>query len=232
MAQMTTAPVTLELFNDVSCPWSHGALEPTRRILDEFAADPTVPPMHLHWRFMRLRDMPRAGGLPIAEFQASIAGSDDPERVAEIAHAPHDYVATVGARIDSSRYTWLHDPHTAHCVLAAVRDDAGADRLPSPWSMLRVIYAANFAQGIDVSDLAALRGAIERGGLALPGTLWSALADGAFDDAPRVDRERALEVELDGVPRIVVNGTIVPTWLDIDEVRSSLRAAIGATPAG
>ena len=39
------APVRVEMFLDVSCPWCHGALETNRRLLDELAADPQVPPI-------------------------------------------------------------------------------------------------------------------------------------------------------------------------------------------
>jgi hypothetical protein len=89
--------------------------------------------------------------------------------------------------------------------------------------------------GVDISDHAALRGAVERAGLVLPLRVWEAVeASGDITEAELPDRLRALEVELDGVPRIVVGGTIVPAWIDLDDVRARLRSAItaaAATPA-
>jgi hypothetical protein len=69
----------------------------------------------------------------------------------------------------------------------------------------------------------------------LPLRVWESVEAGdAITDADLPDRQRALEVELDGVPRIVVGGTIVPAWIDLDDVRARLRGAItaaAATPA-
>jgi predicted DsbA family dithiol-disulfide isomerase len=216
--------VTVEMFLDVSCPWCHGALETNRRLLDELAADPAVPAIDLQWRFMRLHPMPREGGLPVEDYYASWSDGD-PVAIAKAHESVQEYVTSVGVRVDQSRYTYLHDPLTAHRLLAAVRDDGGDD-LPGLWSLARAVFSANFVHGVDVSDLAALRGAVERAGLAVPSRIWQELADEGHLAQTLADHDRALEVELDGVPRMYVNGTIVPTWIDPDEVRTRLRAAI------
>lgn len=222
-------PVAVEMFLDVSCPWCHGAVETNRRLLDELMADAAMPPLELRWRFMRLHPMPREGGLPVEEYYAS--WGDDPAAAIERARQEvRDYVATVGVRVDEGRYTWLHDPFTAHRLLAAVRDDEGDD-LPSLWSLARVVFSANFVHGIDITDLAALRDATERAGLSVPARLWTRLDAGGGADAVDADHARAKEIELDGVPRMYVNGQIVPTWLDADEVRRRLREAITAVAA-
>jgi predicted DsbA family dithiol-disulfide isomerase len=143
-----------------------------------------------------------------------------------------DYVRGVGVRVDYTRYDFLHDPRTSHRLLAAVRDDGGDD-LPSLWSVARAVFNANFVQGLDISDHAVLRGAVERHGLVLPVRIWELVAreDGHLAET-LADHDRALEVQLDGVPRMVVGGTIVPTWIELDEVRERLRAAIlEAAPA-
>ncbi|MCW2920855.1 MAG: putative Dsb family thioredoxin protein [Thermoleophilia bacterium] len=218
------------MFVDVSCPWCHGALETNRRLLDELAADPEVPPLDVQWRFQRLHPMPREGGLTLDEYYRSW-DPDDPEKPEQARQEVRDYVRGVGVRVDFTRYDYLHDPLTAHRLLAAVRDDAGED-LPSLWSVARAVFNANFVHGLDISDHAVLRGAVERYGLVLPVRIWELVAreDGHLAET-LADHERALEVELDGVPRMVVDGTIVPTWIDIDEVRTRLRAAIAAAAA-
>lgn len=209
-------PVRVEMFLDVSCPWCHGAVETNRRLLDELGADPLVPPLELCWRFMRLHPIPREGRPVPPEAEAQ----DEVSR----------YASSVGVRVEWSRYTWIHDPLTAHRLLAAVRDDGGDD-LPGLWSLARVVFTANFVHGVDISDLAALRGAVERGGLAVAPRIWKELADDGHMAAVLADHRRALEVELDGVPRMYVNGRIVPTWIDPHDVRRQLREAVAAVAA-
>ncbi len=224
-------PVTVEMFVDVSCPWCHGALETSRRLLDELAADPDVPPLDVRWRFMRLHPMPREGGLSLDEYFGT--WSDDPAEPERARQMVRDYARSVGVRVDYARHDFLHDPFTAHRLLAIVRDDGGDD-LPSLWSVARAVFNANFVHGLDITDHAVLRGAVERSGLVLPVRIWERVADpDGHRDITLADHAAALDVQLDGVPRMVVGRTIVPTWIELDEVRSGLRAAIAAaaTPA-
>ena len=225
MRHMTNS-VEIEMFLDVSCPWCHGGLETNQRVLAEFAADPTLPHLRVTWRFMRLHPMAREG-MSLDDMYASFMG-DDPAAWEQAREGVREYVASVGARVDFANYTFVHDPFTAHRLLAIVRDDAGND-LPGLWSLARVVWAANFVDGIDITDPAALRTAVEAGGLQLPQRVWDVLADeDGHSEATRADHARALEVQLDGVPRMVVGGQIVPTWVDPAVVRSTLRAAIEA----
>lgn len=224
--------VPIDMFLDVSCPWCHGALETNRRVLDELAADPDVPPLDLRWRFMRLHPMPREGGMPLDDYYAAWPADPDGEPGPDVARQEvRDFVRSVGVRVDFTRYVYLHDPYDAHRLLAAVRDDGGVD-LPSLWSVARAVFNANFVLGVDITDDAALRGAIERQGLVLPVRIWELVARTVgHGDAVRADHERAVEVRLDGVPRMVVGGTIVPTWVDPEQVRTTLRAAIAEAAA-
>jgi predicted DsbA family dithiol-disulfide isomerase len=221
--------IEIEMFIDVSCPWCHGALETNRRLLDELAADPEVARLRPRWRFMRLHPMPREGGLPIEEYYRSWGDASD-EAVERARAEVRDYVRSVGVRVDETRYTYLHDPFTAHRLLAAARDD-GSDDVPSLWSLARSIFTANFVHGVDITDLAALRGAVERSGLRLPVRIWEAVAGDGYRAETLADHERALEIDLDGVPRMYVGGEIVPTWIDPDEVRARLRTAIAGAAA-
>jgi predicted DsbA family dithiol-disulfide isomerase len=218
--------VQVEMFLDVSCPWCHGALETQRRLLDELAADAAMPPIALHWRFMRLYPLPRPGGLPVEEYYATWHDGA-PDAVERAHHEIEAFVASVGVRVDWARYTFLHDPFTAHRLLTIVRDEPGDD-LPSLWSLARAVFTANFVHGIDITDHAALRGAAERAGLAVPRRVWEQLAADGHVAETHADHARALAVALDGVPRMAIGGRIVPTWIDTDDVRRDLRAALAA----
>jgi len=215
----------IEMFLDVSCPYCHAALETNRRLLDELAADPDAPAIELQWRFMRLHELAQPGRA-VTDLLGSY-GDADPATVRSMQDHAQESAARAGVRIDETRYTRVWDPLLAHRLLAAVRDDGGAD-LPYLWSLARVVFSANFVLGVDISDHAALRGAVERGGLAVPRRIWELIAseDGHLAET-LADRDRALQVELDGVPRLYVDGRIVPTWIGVSEARQQLREALG-----
>jgi predicted DsbA family dithiol-disulfide isomerase len=218
----------VELFVDVSCPWCHGALTTIRRVLDEAAADPGLPAVRLRWRFIRLHDLDPPEGMPVSEIYARY-GMDE-EQAAAAHRSLLDFLASVGVRQDDTRHTYLHNPFLAHRLLAMVRDDGGTDA-PDLWSLSRAVWSANFAQGVAVDDAAALRAAVEEAGLQIPERIWTRLADPEdHREATLDDRRRALEIGLDGVPRFHVNGTIVPAWHPIDDVRARLFAALAGEP--
>lgn len=220
-------PVVIEMFLDVSCPWCHGGIETNRRVLDELAADPDLPPLAVTWRFLRLHPMPEPDGMSLDAYYERLTGGD-PDATAAARAGVHDFVTSVGTRVDFDRFTYVYDPFTAHRLLALVRDD-GAVELPSLWSLARAVWNANFVAGVDITDPAALRTVVEAHGLVLPERIWTALADPEqHREATLADHARALEVKLDGVPRMVVGGRIVPTWVEPDVVRANLREAIEA----
>ena len=219
--------ITIEMFLDVSCPWCHGALGTNRRILDEFAADDTLPSLAVRWRFLRLKDMPRPGGLPLEEYYAILVG-DDPGEVVEARATVQDYASSVGVIVDEARHTYLHDPLLAHRLLALVRDEQHVgDDLPDLWGLARAVFSANFAQGVDIADVEQLRGAVREAGIAVPDWIWRILEreDGHLAET-LVDRTYAQSIGLDGVPRMYVGGVIVPTWIDQELARITLREAI------
>lgn len=218
--------VELEMFLDVSCPWCHGALETNRRILDQLIADPELPAIKLAWRFMRLHDLPFDGPIPLDSYISSWAG-DDAGAIEQARASMADYATSVGVDLSFKRYDTLYDPFTMHRFLCAVRDDQGSD-VPSLWSVARIVFNANFVHGLDITNLKEMRFTLQHAGLLVPERIWERVEpwDGCRAEA-LADHERALEVDLDGVPRIVVNGEkIVPTWLAFNDVQSGLRSAI------
>lgn len=216
--------VNVEMFLDVSCPWCHGALETNRRIVDEFHADPELPKLAIQWRFIRLHPMKKPGAT-VDEMLGAYVGFDA-DKLAAMKADVQDFVTSVGVRVDESKYTIGHDPIVAHRLLALVRDDSGLE-LPSLWSVARAVFDANFVHGVDITDPDVLRRALLDDGLILPTRIWQQLEDPKIYLAETLaDRERALTINLDGVPRMYVNETIIPTWVEPLEVRSTLRNVV------
>lgn len=218
--------VDVEIFVDVSCPWCHGGLATIRRVLDEVAADPSLPAARLRWRFIRLHDMNPPEGMPAADQWVRYGMNEEQTAAAKAELAA--FLRSVGVSMDERRHTYLYNPVLAHRLLAMVRDDGGDD-LPDLWSVARAVWSANFVKGVAIDDPYALRAAVVEAGVDVPDRIWTRLADPEDHLAQTLaDRERALEVSLDGVPRFFLNGTIVPAWKPIDEVRANLRAALAA----
>lgn len=222
-----TDSLEVEIFLDASCPYCHYGISTIRRVLDDLAADPTVPAITQSWRFLRLYDLePPEGGLR-ADYLAS--GGKQPE---QIAASRADLVARAtaeGVRIDEERYLHVDNPLLAHRLMAMCRDEPGTD-VPELSALARVVWAAKFTRGVRTDILPELRLAVEDGGLEVPERIWTRLAD--RDDhltETLADRAYAQSVSLDGVPRLRVRGTIVAAWLPFAEVLASTRAALALT---
>ena len=111
-------------------------------------------------------------------------------------------------------------------LLAMVRDDAATDT-PDMWSLTRAVWTANFVRGTVMDDVAALRAALVDLGMAIPGRIWDRMADPDDHLAEALaDRQRALDVNLDGVPRFYVDGHIIQAWHPIEDVETGLREAL------
>jgi len=220
-----TEPLELELFVDASCRYSHYGLVTIRRIFDELAADPTMPAFRPSWRFLRLFDLEPPEGLPTAERSAR-SGTSAEEIAADKADL-QARAAAEGVRIDETRYVFLANPLLAHRLMTMCRDEQGND-VPELWALAFVVWSARFTRGVRTDDPVALRHAVEDGGLQVPGRIWARLADPDDHLAETLaDRAYAESIGLDGVPRLRINGTIVPAWHPFAEVMADVRAAIG-----
>ncbi|MFN8123991.1 MAG: DsbA family protein [Thermoleophilia bacterium] len=219
-----TEPTMVEVFLDVSCPWCHGGQITARRILDEVAADPSLPRTAYTMRFIRLHDFGDPAGYPRAEMIRR--WESPPEEVAAHLVELEEFAASVGVRIDDDAYAYVSDPFHAHRLLAMVRDDPSTDA-PDLWSLSRAVWTGRYVHGLRADVHADLRKAVALAGLRVPERIWARMAD-PDDHRERTlaDHARALEVHLDGVPRLVANGRIVPCWRPIDEVRAGIREAL------
>jgi len=220
-----TEPLELEVFVDASCRYSHYGLVTIRRVLDELAADATVPAFRPSWRFLRLYDLEPPEGLPTAERSAR-SGKSSKEVAADKADL-RARAAAQGVRIDETRYAFLGNPLLAHRLMAMCRDEPGTD-VPELWALAFVVWSAGFTRGVRTDILADLRQAVGDGGLEVPARIWERLADP--DDhltETLADRVYAQSIGLDGVPRLRINGVIVPAWHPLAEVMADVRAALG-----
>jgi predicted DsbA family dithiol-disulfide isomerase len=219
-----SGPTEIEIFVDASCRYSHYGLATIRRVFDELASEPGSPAIVPSWRFLRLHDLEPPEGLLRATYQARDGQSA--EEIAAGNEAVRKQAAAIGVRIDDERFVFVSNPLQAHRLLAMARDDGGDD-VPDVWALMGAIGSANFSRGLDIADLGVLCGACEDAGLEVPGRLWSRLTD-PDDHLPETlaDRAYAQSIDLDGVPRLRVHGTIIPAWLPLDEVRATLRAAL------
>lgn len=219
-----TEPTLIEVFLDVSCPWCHGGQITARRILDEVAADASLPRTAYRMRFMRLFDFGDPAGYPRAEMIRR--WKVPPQEVADHLVELEEYVASVGVRIDDDAYAYVSDPFEAHRLLVMVRDEDATDT-PDLWSLSRAIWSGRYVHGLRADVHADLRRAVAMAGLRVPERIWARHADpDDHREATLADHARALEVNLDGVPRLVANGRIVPCWRPIDEVRAGIREAL------
>lgn len=221
----STEPLTVEVFVDASCPYCHYGLSTIRRVLDALSADPDVPAVRSSWRFLRLYDLDPPSGLPRADYQGRSGKSAD-EIVAGNAEL-RARAAAEGVRIDDGRYLYLDNPLLAHRLMAMCRDEPGSD-VPELWSLARVVWSAKFARGVRIDSLSDLRLAVEEGGLEVPKRIWVRLADADDHLAETLaDRAYAQSIGLDGVPRLRIDGTIVPMWHPFVETMARVHAALG-----
>lgn len=218
--------VEVEIFVDASCAYCHYGLATIRRLFDEHAADPDSTALVPSWRFLRLYDLSPPEGLPRLTYEARKGRSV--EQIAASDAKRRESAAAVGTRIDYERYRFVGNPLLAHRLLVLARDDEGQE-VPDLWALTAAIWGANFSRGLDIAELATLRIACEDAGLEVPDRLWRRLADpNDYLAETLADRAYAQSVDLDGVPRLRVGGTIVPAWLPLAEVRTGFRTALEA----
>src|SRR5262245_49484905 len=219
-----TEPLSVEVFVDASCPYCHYGLSTIRRVLDELAADPAVPAIRTSWFFLRLYDLDPPEGILRAEYLARSGRA--PEAIAASRAELVARAAAEGVRIDDTRYVRVDNPLLAHRLMAMCRDDTGSD-VPELWSLARVVWSAKFTQGVRIDIHPELRRAVEEGGLEVPERVWARLADPDDHLAETLaDRAYAQSVNLDGVPRLRIDGTIVPMWHPLAETMELVRAAL------
>lgn len=115
------------------------------------------------------------------------------------------------------RLTWLHHPQLAHRLMVLCRERQDVDM----WALAESLWTANWSDGVNIADALELAQAV-----AAPAQVWQQLQAGEGDDQVEADHRRALEIQLDGVPRFFVNDTLVPAWLEVEVVRQRLRQAL------
>lgn len=219
-----TARVTIDIFSDVMCPWciiGYSQLQKAlARLEGEIAAE-------VRWRPFELNpDMP-----PEGEGQAEHIARKYGRDAAEI-EANRDRMIQFGNRAGYSfRYSgegegprpMIWNTFLAHKLLAWVLDTAGPVRQTE---LKRALFDAHFQQRRNVSDPAVLLDIVQAIGLDR-GAAEAALADEALARRIRQEEAAAWDMNISGVPAMLVNGRyLIPGAQEPEVYANALRRVV------
>lgn len=151
------------------------------------------------WHFVRLRPWPSQG----APCQV------DQEVV--------DYNRERGCQVPTNPDRWLPHPELPHRLLNLAQNH-GLDM----WAVALAAWQAWWQNDQDLSKLEVLRKNLDQ---LIPEAIWQELEAGGGQAQVEADRRLADDIKLDGVPRIYINGHIIPAWIATEEIEKGYRAA-------
>lgn len=215
------APIALDVFADIACPWCFIG---HRRLLAALNAGPGAAFAPRHRAFELQPGMPPRGR-PMAEYLAERFGSraDAADRLAGIAAE----AARGGVPYDPSAMRVAPNTRLAHRAVALARDQGFETRA------LDALYLAHFAEGLDVTDFAVVVQRLADAGLPDPPALAARLAAGEGEEEVAEDEMIAAQIDVRAVPlvvagrRIVLRGAQEPATYE-----RFLGHAIATAPAG
>jgi len=219
-----TARVTIDIFSDVMCPWciiGYSQLQKALALLEgEIAAEERWRPFELN------PDMP-----PEGEGQAEHIARKYGRNTAEI-EANRDRMIQFGDRAGYSfRYSgegegprpMMWNTFLAHKLLAWVLDTAGPDRQTE---LKRALFDAHFQQRRNVSDPAVLLDIVQALGLDRA-EAEAALVDEALARRVRQEEAAAWDMNISGVPAMLINGKyLIPGAQEPEVYADALRRVV------
>lgn len=224
MSAQTTPALTIDVWSDVMCPWciiGYKQLETALAALDgEIAAE-------IRWRPFELNPDMAAEGEDSAAHLARKYGrtaqqaADARVRMSDMAEAAGYSFRYTGAGEPPAARMW--NTFLAHKLLAHTLRAHGA---AAQTRLKLALFDAHFQQRRDVSDRAVLTEIYE--GVGLPGYE----AEIAFDDPVlgelvRAEEEQAMDLNIAGVPAMVVGGRfLIPGAQDPETYTAALRRAV------
>lgn len=194
------APVRVDIWSDVVCPWCYIGKRRFETALAMVFASGRCEPVEVRYRAFQLDPRAPSGrGTPAAEVYAAKFGGR--ERVGEIfAHlttvAAHD-----GLSFDLER-ALRANTMDAHRLLALAWTTGGS-KLQS--ALKESLLAAYFSEGLDIGAHDVLVSRARAAGLD-EGTALSWLQDGGGFDLVRADLAEAVERDIHSVPTFVIDG--------------------------
>lgn len=224
-----TATVTIDIFSDVMCPWcviGFKQLEKGLAQLDgEIAAE-------IRWRPFELNpDMP-----PEGEGQAEHIARKYGRSAREVEGSKGQIVAFGDRAGYSFRYAgadegprpMMWNTLLAHKLLAWTLDSAGAK---AQTALKQALFDAHFQQRRNMSDPAVLLDVAQSVGLDRAAA-ESALADEALTRRVRQEEEAAWDMNITGVPAMLVNGKfLIPGAQEPEVYVNTLRRVVAREAA-
>lgn len=221
-----TAPatVTIDIWSDVMCPWciiGYRQLQSALADLDgEIAAQ-------IRWHAFELNpDMPLEGEDQAAHIQRKYGRTAEQAaagraQMREIAGRAGYSFAYIGAAPEPAAMMW--NTFLAHKLLKWTLDTAGAE---AQTALKLALFDAHFQARRNVSDPGVLVDIAEAQGLDRAGAI-AALADPALGDAVRADEQAAWDMNVSGVPAMVVNGKyLIPGSQEPEVYAAALRRVV------
>ena len=207
MSSEVTAPVrlTIDVWSDVMCPWCligwHQLQKGLALVAGEIEAE-------VRWRPFELNpDMPPEGEPQQAHVmrkyqrtqEQAAAGRGQMQRIASDAGAVLSYTGTDGDDAPPAR---MWNTFLAHKLLGHALDAGG----PQVQTRLKLaLFKAHFNERRNVSDPAVLLAIAEAEGLDR-GPCEAALADPAMTERVRAEEAHAWDLNISGVPAMLVQG--------------------------
>lgn len=153
------------------------------------------------WHFIRLHPWPSQGA------------------VCSVGTEVVEYNRERGCQVPANPSRWLPHPDLPHRLLNLAQKH-GLDM----WAVTLAAWQAWWQHDQDLSKPEVLRRNLAP---QVPEALWLELEAGGGQSELDADRQRATDIKLDGVPRIFLNGQIIPAWIDPSEVERRYTEALG-----
>ena len=212
-AKAAPAPLRLDVFADVACPWCYLG----KRQLEQALAGYPLP-VEVRHRAFQLNPGASAAGVPATEYLAKKFGST--ERVKQA----HARLAAMGAPVGIA-FAW--DKQVATNTRLAHRLIALAAEQGHEQVALDALFRANFEEGVNVGDPAAAIAALKHHAVPLDyPALEAALAEGGGEESVDRDLREAREQGIDGVPLFLADGRLAISGAQpVEVLRSFLDEA-------
>jgi predicted DsbA family dithiol-disulfide isomerase len=216
---MTLAPIQVDVFSDLVCPWCFIGKRRLAKAIDLFGG-----PVEVRWRAFQLQPGLPPEGVPSREYFAARFGDAatiDAMRARVAAEGEKDGIAFAFERIERFPNTLL--AHRA-VALAAEQGAGGAAE--------EALFAGHFERGLDLGDQAAVLATLEEAGVRVDA---GALAAGGGAESVAADLATARELGITGVPffiadgRFAISGALPPEHLV--KLLQHARAQRGAAAA-
>jgi predicted DsbA family dithiol-disulfide isomerase len=224
-----TQKVTIDIFSDVMCPWCIIGYKQLEKGLAQLDGESEA---EVRWRPFELNpDMPPEGEDQAGHVQRkygrtaeqAAAGREQMRGIAERAGYSFAYTGTAPEPAGMMWNTFL-----AHKLLAWALDAAGADKQTQ---LKRALFDAHFQQRRNISDPAVLLDLADSLGLDRAGA-EAALADEALSRRVRQEEEAAWDMNISGVPAMLVQGKyLIPGAQEPEVYANALRRVVAREQA-